>query len=240
MHDSNYLGYDALEQIKSFYHASPHRFEVGDVLVPQPPAKRNFACSAGFVYVTDAAAPHYCIEGIAEEDGWFVYRVEPLSEVRPGLTQDLICDSARVLECLGLARNFRGDSRVTMAACAHEPRTEQKQAGKPTRTRIELAERAIGASVTFKTAGSQKRRKGRVVFADYDTLNVLVDTGKTGRQWLVSLRDCKVLALRDAAVPVLHGARLDVWQHGEGWRGVGIANPGVADTWLEPSVAVAA
>lgn len=239
MDDFSYLGYDSLEQIRGFYHASPHRLEVGDVLVPQPPAKRNFACSAGFVYITDAAAPHYCIEGIAKEDGWFVYRVEPLSEVRPGIAQDLVCKSARVLECLGLARNFRGDSRVTMSSCYYERRT--KMLHKPTLARVRLAERALGARVTFRSAGDPKRRRGRVVFADYDTLNVLVDTGKNERQRLISLRDCKVLALRNTSVPVLHGARLDVWEHGEGWRGVGIADERVADTWLEPLlVAVAA
>jgi hypothetical protein len=231
MNDCSYLGYDALEQIKGFYHASPHRFEVGDVLVPQPPSKRNFACSAGVVYLTDAPAPHYCIDVIAKEDGWFVYRVEPLSEVRPGIAQDLVCESARVLECLGLASSFRGDSRVTMSSLYHERQT--KILPKPPSARVGLAERALGAHVTFRSAGGRKRRRGRVVFADYDTLNVLIDVGEE-RQQLVSLRDCKVLSLRDTSVPVLHGARLDVWQHGEGWRGVGIADARVADTWLEP------
>jgi len=106
-------------------------------------------------------------------------------------------------------------------------------------TRIGLAERALGASITFKTPGDRKWRRGRVVFADYDTLHLLVETGEAGQQ-LVSLRDCKVLSLRDTSVPVLHGARLDVWQHGEGWQGVGIADERVADTWLEPPLVVVA
>lgn len=237
MDDSSYLGYNSLEQIRSFYHASPHHFNVGDVLVPQPPAKRNFSCSAGLVYLTDAPAPHYCIDVIAKEDGWFVYRVEPLSDVHPGLAQDLVCESARVLECLGLASSFQGDSRVTMSSLYHEWQT--KILPKPTSARVGLAERVLGAHVTFRSAGSRERRRGRVVFADYDTLNVLIDIG-TERHQLVSLRDCKVLALRDTSVPVLHGARLDVWQHGEGWRGVGIADERVADCWLEPLLEAAA
>lgn len=237
MDDSSCLGYNSLEQIRSFYHASPHRFDVGDVLVPQPPAKRNFSCSGGFVYLTDAPAPHLCIDVIAKEDGWFVYRVEPLSEVHPGIAQDLVCANARVIECLGLASSFRGDSRVTMSSVYHE--RQAKIMPKLTSARVGLAERALGASITFKTAGGRKRRRGRVVFADYDTLNLLVDTGHACQQ-LVSLRNCKVLALRDTAVPVLHGARLDVWQHGEGWQGVGIADARVADTWLAPLLKVAA
>lgn len=239
MDDSSYLnkGYDSLAAIGRFYHASPHRFNVGDVLVPQPPSKRNFACSAGFVYLTDAPAPHYCIEVIAREEGWYVYRVQPLSAVRPGIAQDLVCESARVLECLGVASSFRGDSRVTMSSRYHELRAQLLS--QPDASRIRLAERALGAHVIFRSAGDQKRRRGRVIFADYDTLNVLVDTGKD-RQRLVSLRDCQVLALRDVPVPVLHGARLDVWQQGEGWEGVGIADLRVADAWLEPLLATAA
>ncbi len=109
----------------------------------------------------------------------------------------------------------------------------------PSAVRIELAERALGARVTFRCAGDPKRRCGRIVFADYATLNVLIDVGEK-QQRLVSLRDCRVLTLRTTPVPVLHGARLDVWQHGEDWRSVGIADIRVADTWLKPPVAAAA
>lgn len=99
--------------------------------------------------------------------------------------------------------------------------------------RIKLAERSLGANVIFKRVGGKEHRKGRVVFADYDSLNVLIDVSET-EQRLVSLKDCRVLTLRDSPIPVLHGARLDVWQHGEDWRGVGIADVRVADAWLEP------
>ncbi len=240
MDDSSYLneGYDSVRDIKAFFHASPHRFAVGDMLEPQPPSKRNFACSAGFVYLTDSPAPHYCLDVIAKEDGWLVYRVLPIGQVRPGLVDDLLCGHARVLECLGPASTFGGNSGVKMASSYYERRTEiMRESGV---RRMKLAERALGATVTFRSAGDKKRREGRVVFADYDSLNVLIDVGEE-RQQLVSLRDCKVLSLRDTSVPVLHGARLDVWQHGEGWLGVGIADARVADTRLEPLlVAVAA
>ena len=239
MDDSSYLneGYDSVGDIKAFFHASPHRFAVGDVLEPQPPSKRNFACSSGFVYLTDAPAPHYCIDVIAKEDGWLVYRVEPIGQVRPGLVDDLICERARVLACLGPASTFRGNSGAKMASSYYQRRTEIMR--EPSQRRIKLAERALGAQVVFKQPGNQKQRRGRVVFADYDTLHLLIDTGEACQQ-LVSLKDCRVLALRDAPVPVLHGARLDVWQHGEGWEGVGIADPRVADAWLDLPIAVVA
>lgn len=229
-------GYDSVRDIKAFFHASPHRFTVGDVLEPQPPAKRNFACSSGFVYLTDSPAPHYCLEVIAKEDGWLVYRVLPLGQVRPGLVDDLICERARVLECLGPASTFRGNSGVKMASSYYQRRTEIMR--EPGLRRVKLAERALGAQVVFKQHGNQKQRRGRVVFADYDTLNLLINTGEACQQ-LVSLKDCRVLALRDTPVPVLHGARLDATQHGEGWEGVGIADPRVADAWLDLPVVVA-
>ena len=108
----------------------------------------------------------------------------------------------------------------------------------PSATRIKLAERALGAYVSFKSAGDRQFHEGRVVFTDYDTLNVLIDQGEALER-LVSLKDCRVLSLRNTPIPVLHGARLDVWAHGEGWYGVGIADPRVADTWLGLPVAVA-
>ncbi len=92
--------------------------------------------------------------------------------------------------------------------------------------RMRLAETALGATVTFKGEGDPKVCTGRVVFADYDTLAVLVKTDDG--DWLVSFRDCMVRSLRAVSVPVLHGARLDVWRHGERWRGVGIADVRVA------------
>ena len=108
----------------------------------------------------------------------------------------------------------------------------------PSAARIKLAERALGAYVSFKSAGDRQFHKGRVVFADYDTLNVLVNVGEA-QERLVSLKDCRVLTLRSTPIPVLHGARLNIWAHGEGWYGVGIADPRVADAWLGLPVAVA-
>lgn len=109
----------------------------------------------------------------------------------------------------------------------------------PSLRRMKLAKKALGATITFRSAGDNKRRKGEVMFADYDTLIALIEL-KGGRQQLVSLAECRVIALRGGSIPVLHGARLDVWQHVEGWEGVGIGDSRVADVTLEPLLVVAA
>ena len=179
----------------------------------------------------DSAALDYCLDVIAKEDGWFAYRVLPIGRVRPGRVADLVCERARVLECLGPVSSFRGNLGVRMLGSYYQRRAEFML--EPGLRRIRLAERALGATVAFRSAGYKKIRGGEIVFADYDTLTVLAKP-KGGRQQLVSFKNGKVTALRDRLIPVLHGARLDATQRGEGWRGVGIADPRVADAWLEP------
>jgi len=93
-----------------------------------------------------------------------------------------------------------------------------------------IALRLMGTSVLVDW--EKTYYKGTVVFADYETLTVLVEAGE--RQFLVSLRAVRVLSLRRERVGVLHGVRLNPWQHGEGWKGCHVAEPGVAEAWLEP------
>ena len=142
-----------------------------------------------------------------------------------------------MLECLGPASSFRGNSVVRMASGYYQRRTEIML--EPGLRRIRLAERALGATVAFRSAGDKKIRGGEIAFVDYDTLTVLAKP-KGGRQQLISFKNGKITALRDRSIPVLHGARLDATQHGEGWRGVGIADARVADAWLEPPLPRAA
>lgn len=103
----------------------------------------------------------------------------------------------------------------------------------PRRTRDELAQRALGATVLFfSTAEPRKRRRGQVIFADIDTLHVLVENIKG--QELVPLRNCQVLTLRQKPVSFSF-QRLNVWQFGEGWRGYGIVERAHPSTHvLEP------
>lgn len=90
----------------------------------------------------------------------------------------------------------------------------------PCRTRDELAQRALGATVLFFTdADPRKVRRGQVNFADIDTLHLLVEDAEG--QDLVPLKNCRVVSLRHEPLECSFG-RLDVWQYGEGWRGYGL------------------
>lgn len=114
----NDAGYDSLTDIQRYYHASPSLLLPGTVLTPQ--AKKNYACSGPHIYLTDSPEPHYTVVGGAREHNWLVYQVEPLSEVRLGCFDDLICDSARVLDCVGPVSLFPGTSEVLLKAKADE------------------------------------------------------------------------------------------------------------------------
>lgn len=229
MDDPHNSGYDSLRQIKAFYHASPSTFAPGTLLEPQSPGRRNFRCSDAFVYLTDAPAPHYCVEIIAREENWLVYQVEPLTVVRRGRCDDLVCGRARVLASLGPASGFRGNSGVVMSSGYDAARTDIMRDPHPARAK--LAERALGAAVAFTGRGDGLRHEGRVVFADLDTLHVLVDVGE-GDAHLVALKDVRVRSLRDRAVEISYGVRLDPWRYGDGWKGVGLAEGLVATATL--------
>lgn len=91
----------------------------------------------------------------------------------------------------------------------------------PCKTRDELAQRALGATVVFFTdAAPRKTRRGQVIFADIDTLHLLVEDAEG--QDLVPLKNCRVLSLRQKPLNFSY-QRLNVWQYGDGWRGYGVA-----------------
>lgn len=84
-------------------------------------------------------------------------------------------------------------------------------------SREELAVRALSATVLFYTDGEPMRwRKGRVTFADVDTLHLLVEDDES--EELVPLTNCRVLEHCQEPVEFSF-VRLNVWQYGEGWRG---------------------
>jgi len=138
MHDDwDDVGYESLTDIEAFYHASPRQFAVGDVLTPQP--EKNFRCSEDWVYLTDAPAPHTTVEAMARTENWLVYRVERLGALLLGGFDDVVCESARVVACLGPVSDFPGASAVLL---------------KPARRPLNSDGRAIvGASFPGKTAG---------------------------------------------------------------------------------------
>ena len=87
----------------------------------------------------------------------------------------------------------------------------------PPRMRAELAQRALGARVTFYTAGEPKRmRTGIVTFADIDTLHLLVGD-EEGEE--LAAKHCRVPQLRCEAINSSFTS-LNVWRYGEGWRGM--------------------
>lgn len=106
------VGYDSLSEIRTFYHASALLFLPGTVL--EPGLRRNFSCSRGFVYLTDAPAPHDTVEHEARAENWFVYQVEPLGPVHLGACHDLLCGAARGVACLGQVSRFQGTSAVLL------------------------------------------------------------------------------------------------------------------------------
>lgn len=90
-------------------------------------------------------------------------------------------------------------------------------------SRDALAQRALGATVLFYTDGEPDRwRKGRVTFADVDTLHLLVEDYES--EELVPLTNCRVLEHRQESVASSF-VRLNVWQFGKGWRGYAASLP---------------
>ncbi len=222
VHEYDTQGYSSLTEIKAFYHVSPTLFPVGIQLTPQP--KKNFACSQEVVYLSDAPAPHYTVEEIARQDAWYVYRVEPVGLVGVGTCYDLTCKAAVVLECLGEVSRFYGTSKV-MLRPPGVPRAEVAPLD-----RHLLAERALGATVCVTR--DETVHTGQIVFADYDSLNVLVAGERL--DFFASLKEVRVLSLCKEPIGVVHGVRLNPWRYGTGWGGCELNRPGHADAVLVP------
>lgn len=207
MHDCARKGYASLAEIKAFYHVSPTLFPVGTRLTPQ--RKKNFACSQEVIYLADAPSPHYTVEEIARQDAWYVYRVEPVGKVGVGTCHDLTCKAAVVLECLGNVSRFYGSSKVVV----RPPNVRCDKRASPNRR--DLAERALGATVFV--ARDETTHTGQVIFADYDSLDVLVAGERL--DFFASLREVQILSLCKEPLDVVHGVRLNPWRYGTGWEG---------------------
>lgn len=224
--DEETTGYSALGQITTFYHASPTWFEIGTLLTPQK--KKNFGdCSRDFVYLTDAPAPHYSVEQIARERFWYVYQVEPIGRVHPGECDDLICDAATVVAYLGTADMFAGSSKVVFSPSV---KPEAHRCYSATLKRRVIAERSLGAWVQIDKDGVLS--EGRIIFADYESLNVLVAGERL--DFFASLRDVQVLSLCKEPIGVVHGVRLNSWRYGTGWEGCELNRLGHAEAVLVP------
>lgn len=218
--------YSALEQITTFYHASPTWFETGTLLTPQK--KKNFGdCSRDFVYLTDAPAPHYSVEQIARERFWYVYQVEPTGRVHPGECDDLICNAATVVAYLGTTDMFPGSSKVVFSPSVKPEAHRCYSASSKRRT---IAERSLGAWVQIDKDGVLI--EGQIIFADYESLNVLVAGERL--DFFASLRDVQVLWLSKEALGVVHDVRLNPWRYGTGWEGCELSRTSHSEAVLLP------
>jgi len=99
-----------------------------------------------------------------------------------------------------------------------------------------LVERCLGVVVSFMWGG--RRLSGTITFVDYDVFCVRVETDRGTK--FVDPRRCTVVSRRTERVPVMHHVRLNSYRHGSGWYGSAVADPEVADAWLEPASAARA
>jgi len=95
-----------------YYHSSPARLKIGTVLTPQE-GKDNFSMKGSKhspmwgVFLTTHPVPHYTVLFEALEKGWHVYEVMPKGKLVYGSCwNELVCESAVVLKCVGSARGI--------------------------------------------------------------------------------------------------------------------------------------
>lgn len=69
---------------KQFYHASPRRFQIGQILTATMPVKKNYEWCQRGIFVTDKPAAHYTIFHDIKNKGWHLYEVEPLCKMEKG------------------------------------------------------------------------------------------------------------------------------------------------------------
>ena len=102
-----------------FFHVSPHKFKVGELIVPEPGSRH--------VFLADSPVPHFTIahERVLPDPeirqaridsgtwnpewdgGWHSYEVEPVGPLLYGAeNEELRCTNARVLQDVGDARTI--------------------------------------------------------------------------------------------------------------------------------------
>lgn len=94
-----------------------------------------------------------------------------------------------------------------------------------------LVERCLGCVVSFVWDGHPLT--GTITFVDYDVFCVQVKT-EYGIKF-VDPRKVKLVRRRTKRVPVRHHVRLDGYRYGSGWYGSAVADPEMANEWLEPA-----
>ena len=92
-----------------FFHASPKRFRVGDILDGQHSRGVEYSNEErrGYIYLTTAPEAHYSILECAWEENWNVYEVLPIGEVKFSWGWDeIIVREAMVLRFVGSTRGI--------------------------------------------------------------------------------------------------------------------------------------
>ena len=92
---------------QKYYHCSPRRIPVGTVLSGHNTASglRLPKCSnyigGPAVFMTNSPKPHYTIAPEAKEEGWYIYKVDPIGKVDISDDWDeFVCSAARIEKCL--------------------------------------------------------------------------------------------------------------------------------------------
>lgn len=97
---------------KRFYHATPSRLKVGDMLDPRQAVchDKNYEWCGDFIYMTSEPAPHYTVVSRSIRENWDIYEIKPTGKVFFGTTWDeyLTKQPVEVIHRIGSARGLAG------------------------------------------------------------------------------------------------------------------------------------
>ncbi len=65
---------------RHYFHASPKRFKVGDILDPSYAKNADFFDDKQAIFGSNDAYPHYTISEFAGEESWHIYEITPLEK----------------------------------------------------------------------------------------------------------------------------------------------------------------
>ena len=88
---------------KRFFHASPRRFHIGQILTASRQVKKNYQWCEQGIFVTDKPAAHHTIFYDIQNKGWHLYEVEPLCRMKRGFyTAEWIANQVVIKNYVGV------------------------------------------------------------------------------------------------------------------------------------------
>jgi hypothetical protein len=88
-----------------WFHASPKRFHVRDVLSAH--FSKTGIAGEGWLHLTASEVLHYTIDEVAVRDNYYIYEVNPLGKLKwEGNFDSALCQRAEVVRCVGRARGI--------------------------------------------------------------------------------------------------------------------------------------